>query len=257
MSVFGAYACYYNLLYRDKDYAKEAQFIHQLIQCHFPGAQSILDLGCGTGTHGITLVKEGYQVHGVDLSAGMLHQANNQHACLPADLQAQLHFSQGDIRYIRLNQTFDVVLALFHVISYQTTNDDIQAVFETVRHHLKPRGIVIFDVWYGPAVLNNQPSVRVKRLEDENIQVTRIAEPSTYPNENCVDVNYQVFVRNRQDGVVEELHETHRMRYLFKPELEAYLKQNNLRLIQHCEWMTNLELSFNTWGACFIARGID
>lgn len=257
MSVFGTYARYYNLLYRDKDYVKECQFIHHLIQQNFPDSQSILDLGCGTGTHGKLLVKEGYQVHGVDLSADMLHQANNQYACLAADLQSQLHFSQGDIRHIRLNQTFDVVLALFHVISYQTTNDDIQAAFETVRHHLKPRGIFIFDVWYGPAVLNNHPSVRVKRLEDRNIQVTRIAEPVTYPNDNWVDVNYQVFVRDRQNGAVEELHETHRMRYFFKPELEAYLKQSDLQLIQHCEWMTHLELNFNTWGACFIARGID
>ena len=32
MSVFSAYAKYYNLLYKDKDYAGEARYIHELIQ---------------------------------------------------------------------------------------------------------------------------------------------------------------------------------------------------------------------------------
>ena len=68
-----------------------------------------------------------------------------------------LTFTTGDIRDIRLNQRFDVVIALFHVISYQTTNDDVTAAFQTARQHLNPGGIFIFDVWYGPAVLTERP----------------------------------------------------------------------------------------------------
>jgi len=254
MSVFGNYARYYNLLYRDKDYVGETQFVHQLIQRHAPAAQSILDLGCGTGTHATLLAKEGYQVQGVDLSEEMLHQADDQRSQLPADLQARLQFSQGDIRQVRLNQTFDVVLSLFHVISYQTTNEDLLAAFETVKQHLKPGGIFIFDVWYGPAVLSDRPTVRVKRLEDEEIQVTRIAEPVMYANENWVDVNYQVFIRDKESDGVEELKESHRMRYLFKPELDLLLQQTDMKEITCGEWMSDRKLGFDTWGACILAQ---
>ncbi|MEP0923565.1 class I SAM-dependent methyltransferase [Leptolyngbya sp. ST-U4] len=254
MNVFGNYARYYNLLYRDKDYAGEAQFIHQLLQTHAPNATSILDLGCGTGAHAILLAKQGYQVHGVDLSANMLQQANEQCTQLSADLQARLHFSQADIRQVRIDQCFDVVLSLFHVISYQVTNEDLLAAFKTVKQHLKPGGILIFDAWYGPAVLTHRPTVRVKRMEDEEIQVTRIAEPTLYPNENWVDVNYHIFIRDTKNDIVEELQETHRMRYLFKPEIEFFLQQVGMMPLNCQEWISDRSTGFDSWNVYWIVR---
>ena len=72
MSVFDGYARYYDLLYRDKDYAAEARHVHDIIQRHSPGAHSILELGCGTGAHAIHLATMGYAIHGVDRSHEML-----------------------------------------------------------------------------------------------------------------------------------------------------------------------------------------
>ena len=254
MSVFGNYARYYDLLYRDKDYAGEAQYVHQLIQRYAPGARSVLELGCGTGAHAVLLAGEGYRIHGVDLSTDMLERAEARLAEMPPELASRLEFSQGNIRKIRIGRSFDAVLSLFHVMSYQTTNEDLHAVFATVKAHLKPGGVFIFDCWYGPAVLSDRPAVRVKRVEDEEIAVTRVAEPVMYPNENCVDVNYQLFVKHKTGGTVEELHECHRMRYLFAPEIASLLAQEDLVLL-HCEeWMTGRPLGFDTWSTCFIAR---
>ncbi|QYO62007.1 class I SAM-dependent DNA methyltransferase [Leptolyngbya sp. 7M] len=255
MNVFHEYARYYDLLYRDKDYSGETQFIHQLIQAHAPHAKSLLDLGCGTGAHATLLAKAGYQVRGVDLSQEMLQKANERRLQLASVLSSKLCFSQGDIRQIRLNQTFDVVLSLFHVISYQTTNADLLAAFQTVKEHLKPGGVFIFDVWYGPAVLSDRPTVRVKRLEDEETLVTRIAEPVMHPNENLVDVKYQIFIKQKYGNTVQELYETHRMRYLFQPEIELLLRCAALELIDCGEWMSKQTPGFNSWGVYFIARG--
>jgi SAM-dependent methyltransferase len=254
MSVFGNYARYYDLLYRDKDYVGEAQFIHRLIKTHAPNAQNILELGCGTGNHAVLLAKEGYKIHGVDLSQEMLQKADSRLSQLPPELASRLKFSHGDICEVRLNQTFDVVISLFHVISYQTKNEDLLAAFATVKEHLKPGGIFIFDVWYGPAVLTERPTVRVKRLEDEKILVTRIAEPVIYPNENLVDVNYQVFIRDKSKDAVEELRETHRMRYLFQPEAKLFMMNFGLEVIECKEWMTCSEPDFSTWGVYFVAK---
>ncbi len=254
MSVFGNYARYYDLLYRDKDYVGEAQFIHRLIQTHAPDAQNILELGCGTGNHAVLLAKEGYQIHGVDFSQEMLQKADSRLCQLSPDLAPRLQFSHGDIRQVRLNKTFDVVISLFHVISYQTTNDDLLAAFATVKEHLKPGGIFIFDIWYGPAVLTERPTVRVKRLEDEEILVTRIAEPIMYPNENRVDVNYQVFIKDKRSTAIDELKETHKMRYLFKPELAYFIEQSGMKVIDCREWMTTKKIGFDTWGVYWIAH---
>ncbi|MCP2731568.1 class I SAM-dependent DNA methyltransferase [Limnofasciculus baicalensis] len=255
MTVFANYANYYDLLYRDKDYKAEANFIDELIQNHDPDTKSILELGCGTAIHAAILAELGYEVYGVDLSAEMLEKAKQRVSTLNPKVAAKLKFSQGDIRNVRVDQKFDTVISLFHVFSYQTTNQDLQAAFATAKAHLNPGGLLIFDTWYGPAVLSQRPAVRVKRLEDEKIQVTRIADPVMYPNENLVDVNYQVFIRDKASGSVDEVQETHKMRYLFKQEIDLIAQEMGLECKASGEWLTNKEAGFDTWGVYFVFRG--
>jgi SAM-dependent methyltransferase len=252
VTIFNNYARYYDLLYRDKDYTAEAEFIDRLIQSKAPNTSTILELGCGTGNHALLLAKAGYRVHGVDLSAEMLKCAQERCDRVEPELAAKLQFSCGDLRQVRLDLKFDAIVSLFHVISYQTTNADLLAALETVKTHLKPGGIFIFDVWYGPAVLSDPPAVRIKRLEDSSIQVTRIAEPIMYPNKNLVDVNYQVFIKDKDSGAIDELTETHRMRYLFRTELELLLNRLQMYIIEDGEWLTHHQPGLNTWGVYFV-----
>jgi SAM-dependent methyltransferase len=245
--VFDVYADYYDLLYTDKDYAGEAGYVGDLIKRFAPHAKSILELGSGTGRHATLLVERGYTVHGVERSEAMLARA------IPlAAKDARLSFSTGDLREVRLGKMFDVVISLFHVISYQTSNQDLRAAFATACEHLKAGGLFIFDCWYGPAVLTEQPSVRVKRIANETIEVTRLVEPLLRPNENMVDVNYQMFIRNKCTGQVTEVRETHHMRYLFAPEIELLLELAGFNIIAVQEWMSGKPLGCNTWGACFV-----
>ena len=248
MSVFGAYSRYYDLLYKDKDYAGEAAYVRSLIQRHHAKAESLLDLGCGTGRHALLLAEAGYRVTGVDRSAEMLVAAKAQ-TCAGTPPQ----FLQGDVRSAHLGQEFDVVVSLFHVMSYQATNEDLRAAFSTAKEHLKPGGVFIFDSWYGPTVLTERPSVRTRRLEDEHTLVTRTAEPKSYPNTNTVDVNYKMHVLDKQTGKEEELRETHTMRYLFLPEVQMLLEATGFRLLDSHEFSTNRPLGFDTWTSVFVA----
>ena len=249
MSVFNEYARYYDLLYRDKDYTAEAEYVHGLIQAQAPGAKSILNLGCGSGRHDRCLTELGYTVTGVDLSKEMLSAARNA----AAD-NASLEYVQGDVRTVRLAHSFDVVISLFHVMSYQVSNDDLLAAFATAHSHLKPGGTFIFDCWYGPGVLTDPPTVRVKELEDDVITVTRIAQPVMHPNENVVDVNYRVFLRDKASGTVREIVETHRMRYLFHPEVNLMLTMSGFEPQTSEEWLSAVPLSMSSWNALFTTR---
>jgi len=254
MSVFVTYSKYYNLLYRDKDYESEADFVYSLIQKHTPDSRSILDLGCGTGRHDVFLAQKGYSVTGVDFSKEMI--ALGQSSLASLDLQqSALNFLQGDIRTIRLDQQFDAVISLFHVMSYQTTNEDLKAAFITAKDHLAPGGMFIFDFWYGPAVVTNRPVVRVKRMEDSECKVIRIAEPVMYPNQNVVDVNYTVWVRDKSTDKVEEIRETHKMRYWFMPEVNFFVKEAGFNLLEAGEWMTGDKPSFESWGVYVVVQG--
>ena len=246
MMVFDAYARYYDLLYRDKDYRAESEYVASHIRQYAPQAKRILELGCGTGAHAEQLARMGYLVHGVDLSPQMLAGAEARRKGLPAEVASRLSLGHGDARTARTGESHDVVVSLFHVMSYQTTDAGLRGMFETAFAHLRHGGLFIFDFWYGPAVLTQRPEVRVKRLEDETIEVTRIAEPVIRVNENMVDVNYSVFIEEKATGKVERVRESHHMRYLFLPELERYREGSFEERASH-EWMTSKPMSEQSW----------
>lgn len=245
--VFDCYAHYYDLLYKDKDYAAEADYVARHLREHDRNAKTILELGCGTGAHAEHLARSGYTVHGVDMSAEMLARAESRKARLPADVAARMSFSAGDVRSVRTNQTYDAVISLFHVMSYQVTNDDLSAMYDTAAIHLAKGGLFLFDYWYGPAVLTQIPEVRIKRLENEAISVVRIAEPVMHLNDNVVDVNYTVFIEQKSTGKIEQVKEKHSMRYLFLPELACYGGASFSQSGSYA-WMESAEPSSEVWG---------
>jgi len=249
--VFDAYAAYYDLLYQDKDYSAEVQFVHDLLAKHgVPARGDLLELGSGTGKHAEGFARLGYSLHGVDMSPTMVKAAN---ARKPADLSERMEFAVGDVRNARVSKQFDAVISLFHVASYQTTNIDLSAMFETAAVHLKADGVFLFDCWYGPAVLTDRPVVRVKRMRNDTVEVLRIAEPVIHPNDNVVDVNYTVQVKQNGSDKISELHEMHSMRYLFSPEVELLLGLAGLRLVERVEWLTGKSAGFESWATTFVA----
>jgi SAM-dependent methyltransferase len=252
MKIFESYAHYYDLLYQDKDYDGEVNFILKMLKLYAPNASEILELGCGTGAHAVLLAKQGYKIQGIDFSEEMIQRANHRLQQLPTEIIDGVKFTLGDIQNIRLNQKYDVALSLFHVFSYQVDNNSLLAALASIKEHLQPGGIFIFDVWYGPAVLSDRPSIRIKRVENEQIKITRIAEPILHPNDNLVEINYQIFVENKSKGTTNILEETHKMRYFFKPEIEFLLQQLDLKIISSREWMSDKDPGLDTWGVYFV-----
>jgi hypothetical protein len=96
--------------------------------------------------------------------------------------------------------------------------------------------------------------VRVKRLESEEVEVIRIAEPEMEPSENVVTVKYSVFVRDRSSLRTDTFSEEHRMRYFSLPELELLFRSAGLRFLVAQEWLTGRPLAFDTWSAVVVAQ---
>jgi SAM-dependent methyltransferase len=216
MAVFGAYAQFYDALYQDKNYSAECDFLEQIfVRYASTPVRSILDLGCGTGGHALPLARRGYAVTGVDRSETMLAEARRKAQTLDLDFGLRLlDFLAGDIRTLDLGRVFDAVIAMFAVISYQTSNEDLQAALRTARRHLQPGGLFVFDAWFGPAVLTDRPADRYKVIEANGEQVIRFAHPELDVLSHMVRVHYKA-LRLRGKRVVAKADEIHSMRFLF------------------------------------------
>ncbi len=254
-AVFDLYAAYYDLLYRDKDYAAEAGYVAALLRSVAPQAASLLELGCGTGGHAVEFAKLGFDVSGIDLSAPMVARAQARRAAEPA-LAPRLCFERGDVRSHRAGRRFDAVASLFHVISYQTTNEDLADAFMTARVHLDPGGAFVFDAWWGPAVLSDRPRHVVKEAADERIALRRETRPVLRFEDDVVDVHFDVQIRALADGREQQVQECHSMRYLFGPEVRGLLAAAGFELQRAEQWMTGKALSDATWYACFVAKAV-
>jgi SAM-dependent methyltransferase len=235
----------YDLLYRDRPADVEARYVASLLERFGGSIRGLLDLGCGTGRHARHLLELGFDVVGVERSEQMASRAR---------LIEHLSVSTGDVRHVRLGRRFDAVLALFHVVSYQRTVQDLLDMFVTAADHLEPGGLFVFDTWSTPAVLSQRPEVRVREVSDGAIEVRRTARPVEDVRASRVDVHYEVEVTDRSKGTVESFTELHSMRHLTEAEVELLARASGFEVLHAEEFLTGAEPSAETWGVCFVLR---
>lgn len=132
--LYREFAGLWALMSPPEDYAAEAAHWRFLLRKHLgPGRHSLLDLGVGGGHHLSHLAGE-FAVTGIDLSPDMLAQCRR---LIPG---AELH--AGDMRSLRLDRTFDAVLA-HDAINHMLSPDDLRAAFRTAAAHLRPNGLFL------------------------------------------------------------------------------------------------------------------
>lgn len=244
MDNFNAYGKYYDLLYKDKDYKAEAAYVLDALQSAAgKPVKQLLELGAGSGSHAVHFCDAGCHVTGIERSVEMVREAQQKKIKNFKPLQ-------GDIAAFNLNKKFDAAVSLFHVVSYLTNNNELIRCFSCVAQHLKKGGLFLFDIWYTPAVYTLKPETRIKRLQGEGINITRIAESQMHPNKNMVDVHYEVLVTDSQTGVTTMITETHPMRHFSLPEIELLASFTGFTLLHAEEFLTKKEPGEDTWGVC-------
>ena len=118
---------------------------------------------------------------------------------------------------------------MFAVLGYQVGNADVQAALARRAAAPAPGGLFFCDFWYGPAVLAQRPSERVKVIDTPSGARSSASPPASSTRAaTCARCGYHVW-RIEDGQLTAEVREQHPMRYFFAPELDAFLLSGRLR----------------------------
>jgi SAM-dependent methyltransferase len=167
--VFARSARIYDAVYSWKDYAGEAARVHELVQARKPGAATLLDVACGTGTH-LAELRGRYRCEGLDLEPELLAVARERLPDVPVH--------EGDMRDFDLGRRFDVVTCLFGSIGYVLTVEGLEAAVAAMARHLEPGGVLLVEPWLRPegvkphvgAVFVDEPELKIGRVNTIEVE---------------------------------------------------------------------------------------
>jgi SAM-dependent methyltransferase len=153
---------------------------------------------------------------------------------------------QSDLKELELEETFDAAIMMFAVLGYQLTNDDVDAALRAAHRHLRPGALLIFDCWYGPAVLAQKPSDRTIVVDTSNGPITR---RSTATLDVCRRVCNVTF------HIDPDLTETHTVRYFFADEILRFVKSAGFDLLRFGAFPEfDRDPGPDTWNVMAVAR---
>lgn len=128
-------AKYYDLIYQNKDYDEETEFVIERVKGKTGAPRKALVLGCGTGEHSKRLDEKGFDVLGLDASTEMLERAREK---------SDARFKQTELPKIETDEDFGLVFIPFGVINYLQL-DQLETVLENIKQILVDNGLLIFD----------------------------------------------------------------------------------------------------------------
>lgn len=186
----------------------------------------ILEIGAGTGRITIPLLKSGLDIIALDIAPKMLEILKKK----VKKENISVKTICADMRGFKLKDKFDAIIITFRTFQHMyTVKDQIRALIN-VKKHLKPNGILIFDVY--------NPSLKYIQAGDWQWQRDGTVQPAGAKRK------FQVEYRNRYDMSEQMMYQEFRftfpngnqkiaplkMRFFFRFEIEHLLHLVDLEI---------------------------
>ncbi len=225
-------AAYYSSTYAKRD-DDTGYYVQLAAEQAAKGRCEVLEYGCGNGRILLPLARAGRTVTGVDRSVPMVTDLKRALRAEPRAIRDRVTVRRGDMRKLRLDQRFDLVLCTFNTFLHLYERRDVERFCSRVRAHLRPRGRFVVDVSVpDPTELVPSPgrAYRVPRFRHPTTgQVVRYAERFIYdPLSQILTVAMEFEPRDEpeQRWTTPLAH-----RQFFPQELEALLHYNGLEVV--------------------------
>jgi SAM-dependent methyltransferase len=227
LNEFDVYARFYDLDYQDLE--DDLFLVEQFAaRCGSP----ILELGCGTGRVLLPLARAGYQVTGVDLSAGMLAEARRKAAA--EGLEGRVDLVQQDVRKLELDGRFTMAFSVLNSFMHLADLDEQLAALARIRHHLKPDGLFLLSL-FNPdlgRLLDFRGQVTLDKVMEDPDTGHKLMRSRSEKVDLGQQTLYVTYIMDEigEDGLVQRTLFPFSLRYLFRYELELLLRHAGFEL---------------------------
>lgn len=187
---------------------------------------TILDLGCGTGTLTELLARRGYDMIGIDNAADMLEIALDKRTASGLDIL----YLQQDMRDFELYGTVGAVVSVCDSINYLLEEEDVVQTFRLVNNYLYPGGLFIFDF---NTVYKYQEVIGDVTIAENREACSFIWDNYYHEAEEVNEYDLTIFVReDGQTDTYRRFQETHYQRGYRLEQMKEYLGQAGLAFVE-------------------------
>lgn len=184
---------------------------------------TVLDLGCGTGTLTELLARRGYDMIGVDLSEEMLRIAVDKREKSGLDI---LYLCQ-DMRELELYGTVGAAVSVCDSVNYLLEEDDVVQTFRLVNNYLYPEGLFIFDF---NTIYKYAEVIGDTTIAEDREECSFIWENTYYEEKRINEYDLSIFVREEGDRY-RKFQETHLQRGYSLKEMRGMVEAAGLLFV--------------------------
>lgn len=187
---------------------------------------SILDLGCGTGTLTELLAGRGYDMIGIDNSEEMLQIAMDKRD----DAGLEILYLLQDMRSFELYGTVGAVISVCDSVNYLLEEEDVVQTFRLVNNYLYPGGLFIFDF---NTVYKYEVVIGDTTIAENREKCSFIWDNYYHEEEEINEYDLTIFVQEGEEAdTYRRFQETHYQRGYRLDQMQDYLRRAGLAFVE-------------------------
>ena len=146
-----------------------------------------------------------------------------------AESRVRVRFVRADMRSFRLVRKFDAVLCMFGAFGYTLPRRDAVRVLRSVRAHIGPSGLFIFEFWQSSAA-RPAPHQSWVHIRKPDLEIVRLDESRYDPRTGRLPVEFQFFAFRGQ-RLLDRFDELHMIQTYSVPGMRALLRRGGFDVL--------------------------
>lgn len=202
---------------------KDTAFIIKLFK-KYGEIKTVLDVGCGVGSHVKHLHDKGYEAEGVEADIAKVKFSQEKYS--------NLTFKHQFMQNLNMRKKYDAIICIHNIIAFNKNNNEILTTFKKFNKHLKKGGLLLVQTKNAMGLIKNKftpyfvdtgkdrKAMGIKAIYEEDIDVT-----------NQRFITKRTFFRLTDNKKVGSY--TKSSRLYFPQELKFFLEQAGFEVLDH------------------------